>query len=92
MASEWPAPAHLDGEGDREYIGPEVLEGRFDKPADIFALGMIMLEIAGNIVLPDNGTSWQRLRAGDLSDLPSLTWTSDSDLLRDESGDPVEMA
>lgn len=91
MASVWPAPPGLDGEGDREYIGPEVLWGRFDKPADIFALGMIMLETAGNIVLPDNGASWQRLRAGDLSDLPSLTWTSDSSLVRDESGDPVEM-
>lgn len=91
MASPWPAPPGLDGEGDREYIGPEVLSGRFDKPADIFALGMIMLEIAGNIVLPDNGVSWQRLRHGDLSDLPSLTWTSDSSLVRDESGDPVEM-
>lgn len=91
MASTWPAPAGLDGEGDREYIGPEVLSGRFDRPADIFALGMIMLEIAGNIVLPDNGASWQRLRAGDLSDLPSLTWSSDSSLVRDESGDPVEL-
>lgn len=91
MASTWPAPAGLDGEGDREYIGPEVLSGRFDKPADIFSLGMIMLEIAGNIVLPDNGASWQRLRAGDLSDLPSLTWSSDNTLVRDESGDPVEL-
>lgn len=91
MASTWPAPAGLDGEGDREYIGPEVLSGRFDKPADIFSLGMIMLEIAGNIVLPDNGASWQRLRAGDLSDLPSLTWSSDSSLSRDDSGDPIEL-
>ena len=91
MASGWPAPAGLDGEGDREYIGPEVLSGRFDKSADIFSLGMIMLEIAGNIVLPDNGTSWQRLRAGDMSDLPSLTWSSDSSLVRDESGDPIEL-
>ena len=91
MASTWPAPAGLDGEGDREYIGPEVLSGRFDKPADIFSLGMIMLEIAGNIVLPDNGTSWQRLRAGDMSDLPSLTGSSDSSLVRDDSGDPIEM-
>lgn len=91
MASVWPAPPHLEGEGDREYIAPEVLLGRFDKPADIFALGMIMLEIAGNIVLPDNGMSWQRLRAGDMSDLPSLTFSSDSTLVRDESGDPVSM-
>lgn len=91
MASVWPPPLHLDGEGDREYIAPEVLSGCFDKPADIFSLGMIMLEIAGNIVLPDNGTSWQRLRAGDMSDLPSLTFSSDSSLVRDESGDPVNM-
>lgn len=91
MASSWPAPPHLDGEGDREYIGPEVLRGQFDKPGDVFSLGMIMLEMAGNIVLPDNGTSWQRLRNGDMSDLPSLTFSSDSTLPRDESGDPVNM-
>lgn len=89
MASSWPAPKGLDGEGDREYIGPEVLAGRFDKPSDMFSLGMIMLEIAGNIVLPDNGLSWQRLRSGDLSDLPSLTFSSESTLSRDASGDPV---
>lgn len=89
MASAWPAPKGLDGEGDREYIGPEVLTGRFDKPADMFALGMIMLEIAGNIVLPENGLSWQRLRSGDLSDLPSLTFSSESTLPRDASGDPL---
>lgn len=91
LASSWPAPANIDGEGDREYIAPEVLSGHLDKPADVFALGMILLEIAGNIVLPDNGTSWQRLRAGDMSDLPSLTW-SESSLSRDESGDPIDGA
>ncbi|KAF2807950.1 kinase-like protein [Mytilinidion resinicola] len=89
LASTWPAPPNIDGEGDREYIGPEILSGRFDKPADIFALGMVMLEIAGNIILPDNGTSWQRLRSGDMTDLPSLTWSSESSLPRDESGDPI---
>ncbi|KAK4540347.1 hypothetical protein LTR36_009304 [Oleoguttula mirabilis] len=91
LASAWPVPPGVDGEGDREYISPEALCGRFDKPADIFALGMIVLETAGNIVLPDNGASWQRLRKGDLSDLPSLTWTSDGSLVRDESGDPMDM-
>ena len=89
MASYWPAPSDIEGEGDREYIGPEVLRGQFDKPADIFALGMILLEIAANCVLPDNGTSWQRLRSGDISDVPSLTHSSDSSLQRDESGDPI---
>ncbi|KAK5124432.1 hypothetical protein LTR85_001649 [Meristemomyces frigidus] len=91
LASPWPVPPGVDGEGDREYISPEALRGHFDKPADIFALGMIVLETAGNIVLPDNGASWQRLRKGDLSDLPSLTWTSDGSLVRDESGDPMDM-
>ena len=90
LATRWPAQAGIDGEGDREYIGPEILRGEFDKPADVFALGLIMLEIAGNVVLPDNGVSWQRLRSGDMSDVPSLTWSSEnSNVLRDSSGQPV---
>lgn len=90
MATPWPAPPGIDGEGDREYIGPEILRGDFDKPADVFALGLIILEIAGNVMLPDNGASWQRLRTGDMSDVPSLTWSSDtSNILRDSSGKPL---
>lgn len=86
MASTWPALSDIEGEGDREYIGPEVLKGQFDKPADIFALGLIIFEIAGNVQLPDNGLSWQRLRNGDISDVPSLTFSSeDSTLPRDQS-------
>ncbi|KAL8726894.1 MAG: hypothetical protein Q9181_005892 [Wetmoreana brouardii] len=90
MATRWPASPGIDGEGDREYIGPEILRGQFDKPADVFALGLIMLEIAGNVMLPDNGASWQRLRAGDMSDVPSLTSSSEmSNILRDSSGKPI---
>ncbi|PGH30055.1 WEE protein kinase [[Emmonsia] crescens] len=90
MASRWPAAAGIEGEGDREYIGPEVLMGRYDKPADIFALGLIMFEIAGNVELPDNGVSWQKLRNGDISDVPSLTWSLEtSNVLRDASGNPL---
>lgn len=90
MATKWPAPPGIDGEGDREYIGPEILLGRFDKPSDIFALGLIMLEIAGNVMLPENGTSWQRLRSGDMSDVPSLTWSSEtSTVFRDSAGKPL---
>ena len=90
MATRWPAKAGIEGEGDREYIGPEILMGRYDKPADIFALGLIMLETAGNVELPDNGVSWQKLRNGDMSDVPSLTWSSGtSGVLRDASGNPV---
>ncbi|EGC41888.1 conserved hypothetical protein [Histoplasma capsulatum var. duboisii H88] len=90
MASRWPAAAGIEGEGDREYIGPEVLMGCYDKPADIFALGLIMFEIAGNVELPDNGVSWQKLRNGDMSDVPSLTWSLEtSKILRDASGNPL---
>ena len=86
MASPWPAESDIEGEGDREYIGPEILKGQFDKPADIFALGLIIFEIAGNVQLPDNGLSWQRLRNGDISDVPSLTFSSDASTLpRDTS-------
>ena len=90
LATRWPASKDIDGEGDREYISPEVLSGRFDKPADVFAAGLITLEIAGNFFLPDNGDQWQRLRSGNLSDIPSLTWSTDSQLDRDENGDPID--
>lgn len=90
MATSWPAQSGIEGEGDREYIGPEILMGHYDKPADIFALGLIILEIAGNVQLPDNGPTWTRLRSGDMSDAPSLTWSSDSTLQRDATGIPLE--
>lgn len=90
MATKWPAPAGIEGEGDREYIGPEILQGKYDKPADIFALGLIMLETAGNVELPDNGETWLKLRRGDLSDVPSLTFSSDNSIVtRDASGNPI---
>jgi mitosis inhibitor protein kinase SWE1 len=90
MATAWPAQSGIEGEGDREYIGPEILLGQYDKPADVFALGLIMLEIAGNVQLPDNGPTWQKLRSGDMSDVPSLTWSTDSMMTRDATGIPVE--
>ncbi|KAL4806979.1 kinase-like protein [Aspergillus unguis] len=89
MATRWPAEDGIEGEGDREYIGPEILMGKYDKPADIFSLGLVIFEIAGNVELPDNGLSWQKLRNGDMSDVPSLTWSSKTTVFRDESGNPV---
>ncbi|KAH9875516.1 hypothetical protein J1614_004252 [Plenodomus biglobosus] len=91
LASQWPAPKHIDGEGDRHYLAPEALCGRFDKPADIFALGMMLAEIAGNCVIPENGVYWQKLRSGEFQNvLPSLTWSAGSSTLtRDSHGDPI---
>ncbi|ORX70642.1 kinase-like protein [Linderina pennispora] len=68
-------------EGDREYMAPEVLQGRYSKPADVFSLGMMMLEIVANIVLPDNGVEWQKLREGCFDDANFIDLPYSSDLL-----------
>jgi len=74
MATTLPVPPGLEREGDREYIAPEILElQQYDKPADIFSLGMTILETAANVCLPENGLAWQKLRSGDLSDAPRLS-------------------
>lgn len=58
-----------DMEGDKYYMAPETLEGTYDKPADIFSLGLIILELAADVELPSQGSSWQNLRHGDYSEL-----------------------
>ncbi|KAI7888510.1 kinase-like domain-containing protein [Mucor mucedo] len=57
----------VKGEGDRRYMAPDLLREEFDKPADIFSLGLILLELATGIVLPGTGESWEMLRTGDFS-------------------------
>lgn len=91
LAVEWPAAKGVDAEGDREYIGPEILRGDFNKPADIFSLGLITIEMAANVVLPDNGPTWVALRSGDLSEVPSLTFsaTTTTSAQRDAAGIPT---
>ncbi|KAK1770935.1 mitosis inhibitor protein kinase [Phialemonium atrogriseum] len=89
MAARWPAEKGIEGEGDREYIGPEILLGQFDKPADIYSLGLIILEIACNVFLPENGPTWLALREGNMSVVPSLTWVGASTVVRDATGCPI---
>lgn len=57
-------------EGDRRYMAPEILQAMYHKPADIFSLGLILLEISANCELPESGSSWLRLRNDDLSLVP----------------------
>ncbi|KAK9237875.1 kinase-like domain-containing protein [Lipomyces kononenkoae] len=77
MAAKLPVTKGIEREGDREYIAPEVLAlQEYSKPADIFSFGLVMLEIAANIVLPDNGAPWHKLRSGDLSDAGRLSSSS----------------
>ncbi|CAI9603326.1 unnamed protein product [Staurois parvus] len=53
-------------EGDPRYMSPELLDGVFTKAADVFSLGMSLLEVACNMELPKGGESWQQLRRGHL--------------------------
>ena len=76
LATEWPAKEGIDAEGDREYIAAEILAGQVDKAADIFALGITVLEMAANVTLPSNGPSWQALRSSDFRLVPALTYPS----------------
>lgn len=60
----------LEREGDREYIAPEIISrGDYGKAADVFSLGLVILEAAGDVNLPDNGEAWHKLRNNDLSDV-----------------------
>lgn len=66
----------FENEGDREYIAPEIIsDSIYDFRADIFSLGLMIVEIAANVVLPDNGNAWHKLRSGDLSDAGRLSST-----------------
>jgi len=83
MATIWPGTSRQpDREGDKLYMARELMHGGCSPAADIFSLGMTMLEAATNIIVPGQGEGWQRLRSDDfsqinLSDSPELL-----DLLR----------
>lgn len=76
----------FDLEGDRSYIAPELINDKIYTPfADIFSVGLIILETAANIILPENGTPWRKLRSGDLSDAGKLSSDNISDILNRNS-------
>lgn len=50
-------------EGDNRYIAPEIMKGHFSKAADVFSLGITILELSCNLELPPNGPLWQELRS-----------------------------
>lgn len=61
-----------DLEGDGVYMAKELLASRERLPsADIFCLGIMLLEIVTRIQLPASGDQWHELRNGVLPDFPS---------------------
>lgn len=91
LAQPCAGPYENETEGDREYMAPEMLEGRVGQTADVFSLGLMFLEIAANVSLPPNGPTWVALRSGDLSDVPSLTWIPSYETQWDATGHPTDL-
>ncbi|KAM4526177.1 membrane-associated tyrosine- and threonine-specific cdc2-inhibitory kinase isoform 1-T2 [Fundulus diaphanus] len=53
-------------EGDPRYMAPELLRGEYGPAADVFSLGVSILELACNLEVPNGGPGWQQLRQGHL--------------------------
>ncbi|KAJ8245904.1 hypothetical protein GJAV_G00261540 [Gymnothorax javanicus] len=53
-------------EGDPRYMAPELLRGEYTPAADVFSLGVSILELACNVEVPKGGDGWQQLRQGKL--------------------------
>ncbi|KAJ0060597.1 hypothetical protein NL108_016586, partial [Boleophthalmus pectinirostris] len=51
-------------EGDPRYMAPELLQGEYGPAADVFSLGVSILELACNLEVPNGGEGWQQLRQG----------------------------
>lgn len=53
-------------DGDSKYLAQEILNNPPDKPADIFSLGISILELASDLDLPSRGNGWHMLREGQI--------------------------
>lgn len=51
-------------EGDSRYLAPEVMQGKITTKADVFSLGLTLLEVVCSVDLPKGGELWHTLRSG----------------------------
>ena len=51
-------------EGDPRYMAQELLDSKFTCKADIYSLGVVVLEISTGLDPPKYGSLWHRLRSG----------------------------
>ncbi|KAB7494757.1 Membrane-associated tyrosine- and threonine-specific cdc2-inhibitory kinase [Armadillidium nasatum] len=51
-------------DGDSKYLAPECLQRVYTPAADIFSLGIVLLEMATDLDLPKRGPLWHELRTG----------------------------
>ena len=49
-------------QGDSKYMAAETLDGVYTKAADVFSLGITVLELACDLDLPASGALWHKLR------------------------------
>jgi membrane-associated tyrosine/threonine-specific cdc2-inhibitory kinase len=68
------------GPGDSKYMADEILEGHYTKAADIFSLGVTILELATDLDPPSSGPLWHALRENGPD--PTLTGHLSVDLRR----------
>lgn len=68
-------------EGDPRYLAPELMAGHFSPAADIFSLGVSLLEVSSDLDVPSGDSGWHQLRAG--SRLPAALTAQLSGQLRD---------
>ncbi|VDK54240.1 unnamed protein product, partial [Cylicostephanus goldi] len=55
-------------EGDAKYLAPEVLNAAPTKAADVFSIGITILEVTTDLDLPSRGDTWHQIRSGDIPD------------------------
>ena len=63
------------------------MEGRFSPGADVFSLGISMLEVACDLQLPSNGESWHMLRRGELPEDFIKSWRHKREREREREGE-----